>query len=660
MRKEQSSVSPSDEELLKELRTVSWIGTAAGVPDEEETGGKGQLYKSYNFRRCMYAICNQLGICNENLFVSERVCEKLGQTKIENKHVELNVALHAFIILDEDGLRILERHPIHVISYASSGAEENIKGIFCFVSHLQEFGRRCLVFMEPDKNVDFIMETILHIFRLNNKEHETEARVISKPFDSACNQVYPDHLYMNICNLPAAMGLDRQPWYHGEMERATAESMLHLEGDFLVRASPNTVNNFVLSGIANSVAKHFLLLDENDQKVRKQRQVFETIVELIEYHRGENVPIISEGSELHLIRPIMRRGNLFALLNYSMLLGRCLILALFMLLTVHPSYSLHILDTNVLCDQLIILSNLQSNFVFSVRFEEPFQGIIYSEKSFPNCIYVNASILTKSYYSIKIPLDACETSYNSDGNLENIVVVQESPHYLTENDRKYLLTCVPASTTPRYIINKIFSILSETVSFGGITVNSDVFTTIHATGISDSRVQYKVELKKVDSDGSLRSLDGPVLVGDEIVYVIRVNSEAVDTRIGHCWARDGQSTLQLSDEDGCSVQDRSEVWNQFERQKQGDELIFKNQIKAWAFPTSNEVNIFCNLHTCRVACFHVSCSERRFRRNVTAVEYEENGMIKMIKAGLFVHSGGKKWNRRKFALFLYSSNLIFC
>lgn len=86
-----------------------------------------------------------------------------------------------------------------------------------------------------------------------------------------CYDMFPfsDHLtYMNICNLPAALGLDRQPWYHGEMERAAAESVLRHEGDFLVRMSPNTANNFVLSGIANSVAKHFLLLDENDQKVK--------------------------------------------------------------------------------------------------------------------------------------------------------------------------------------------------------------------------------------------------------------------------------------------------------------------------------------------------------------------------------------------------------
>uniref|UniRef100_A0A915PXA0 SH2 domain-containing protein n=1 Tax=Setaria digitata TaxID=48799 RepID=A0A915PXA0_9BILA len=256
-------------------------------------------------RHCMYRICHQLGICKESSKPEERLLDKLGEVKIEHKDVELNVALHAFIILDKDGVRILERHPIHVISYASSGTEESIKGVFCFVSHVRELGRRCLVFMEPDKNVDFIMETILQIFRLNNKGHGSKLNTIAVTTPETSSNS-DDHIYINVCSVPAALGLDRQPWYHGEMERATAESMLRYEGDFLVRISPNTANNFVLSGIANSVAKHFLLLDENDKKVRKQQQVFETVVELIEYHRGENVPIISEGSELHLIRPIMR------------------------------------------------------------------------------------------------------------------------------------------------------------------------------------------------------------------------------------------------------------------------------------------------------------------------------------------------------------------
>lgn len=72
---------------------------------------------------------------------------------------------------------------------------------------------------------------------------------------------------MNICSLPVAKGLDKKIWFHGEIDRASAESLLRNEGDFLVRLSRSTTNNFVLSGFTNSVPKHFLLLDENDLKV---------------------------------------------------------------------------------------------------------------------------------------------------------------------------------------------------------------------------------------------------------------------------------------------------------------------------------------------------------------------------------------------------------
>lgn len=56
---------------------------------------------------------------------------------MENKNIELNVALHAFVILDGDGVRILERHPIDVISFASSGTEVRLlrsTRYICFIS----------------------------------------------------------------------------------------------------------------------------------------------------------------------------------------------------------------------------------------------------------------------------------------------------------------------------------------------------------------------------------------------------------------------------------------------------------------------------------------------------------------------------------------------
>ncbi|RCN30076.1 hypothetical protein ANCCAN_24157, partial [Ancylostoma caninum] len=56
-------------------------------------------------------------------------------------------------------------------------------------------------------------------------------------------------------------------------------------------------------------------------------------------------------------------------------------------------------------------------------------------------------------------------------------------------------------------------------------------------------------------------------------------------RIGRCWASDGKSELELSDNDGCSVQRSGEVWGDFEVSRDQKGTTFLNHIKAWAFPT---------------------------------------------------------------------------
>ncbi|VDM38995.1 unnamed protein product [Toxocara canis] len=350
-----------DKELLKDLETgltfpLMYLGF---VPIRESLKMLTDSAERENLtRHCMYLVCNELGLCDPNPRVDERLLafQKLDAPSVENRMVDLNVALKAFTIIDGDGVRILEHHPIDVISFASPGREEPLKGVLCFVSNVStEMGRRCLVFMEEDKNIEFIMDTMSKIFHLKNEGYGGQRKNSSEPsqpplafsvmelyapspevetaplpigaladgIPTWSSAVHPDRIqavlsidyqkrlfigreYVNVNTLPVARGLENEPWFHGEISRASAEALLHNEGDFLVRMSRNTARNFVLSGIANKVPKHFLLLDENDQKVRKQSQVFETIVQLIEHHRARNVPIISEGSELHLLRPIHR------------------------------------------------------------------------------------------------------------------------------------------------------------------------------------------------------------------------------------------------------------------------------------------------------------------------------------------------------------------
>ncbi|VDO46365.1 unnamed protein product [Brugia timori] len=130
-----------------------------------------------------------------------------------------------------------------------------------------------------------------------------------------------------------------------------------------------------------------------------------------------------------------------------------------------------------------------------------------------------------------------------------------------------------------------------------------------------------------------------------MVYIIRVSSLAIDARIGQCWARDEQSTLQLSDDNGCSMQLAGNVWNHFQRQQHHNIIIFQNQIKAWAFPTSNDVNIFCNLHTCHITCHHMPCNEQRQRRNVITMnnidDDDDDDDIHVIRTNFHVHNKHK-------------------
>lgn len=55
--------------------------------------------------------------------------------------------------------------------------------------------------------------------------------------------------------------LQNEIWFHGQISRAEAERLLEHDGDFLVRESPNSEAQFVLSGMQDNTKKHLLLID---------------------------------------------------------------------------------------------------------------------------------------------------------------------------------------------------------------------------------------------------------------------------------------------------------------------------------------------------------------------------------------------------------------
>ncbi|KAL4228070.1 SHC (Src y 2 domain containing) transforming protein [Mactra antiquata] len=97
-----------------------------------------------------------------------------------------------------------------------------------------------------------------------------------------------------------------EEWFHGNLTRKEAEKLLQNDGDFLVRQSSADTNQYVLSGRQNGVIKHLLLVDP-EGVVRTKDHSFDSVPHLIHFHRKQEIPIISQESELHLKQPISNK-----------------------------------------------------------------------------------------------------------------------------------------------------------------------------------------------------------------------------------------------------------------------------------------------------------------------------------------------------------------
>ncbi|XP_078386410.1 SHC-transforming protein 1-like isoform X1 [Cetorhinus maximus] len=97
--------------------------------------------------------------------------------------------------------------------------------------------------------------------------------------------------------------LMKEIWYRGRMSRQEAERLLIKDGDFLVRESMTTPDQYVLTGLQGGQAKHLLLVDPEGM-VRTKDRIFDSVSHLISYHVDNQLPIISSGNELYLKRTV--------------------------------------------------------------------------------------------------------------------------------------------------------------------------------------------------------------------------------------------------------------------------------------------------------------------------------------------------------------------
>lgn len=99
--------------------------------------------------------------------------------------------------------------------------------------------------------------------------------------------------------------LKSEIWFHGQISRADSERLLQKDGDFLVRESPASEGQYVLSGMQENMKKHLLLIDP-EGVVRTKDRMFQSVSHLINYHCENSLPIISAESALVLRTPIPR------------------------------------------------------------------------------------------------------------------------------------------------------------------------------------------------------------------------------------------------------------------------------------------------------------------------------------------------------------------
>uniref|UniRef100_A0A8R1EFH2 FZ domain-containing protein n=1 Tax=Caenorhabditis japonica TaxID=281687 RepID=A0A8R1EFH2_CAEJA len=192
-------------------------------------------------------------------------------------------------------------------------------------------------------------------------------------------------------------------------------------------------------------------------------------------------------------------------------------------------------------------AHILTDFLLKIKFDDVFHGTIQSRAGSPKCIYANGTLQPQIQYFLKIPLTGCSTKENGEGNLENEIEVIMDKEFNGETDKRFLLTCIPAAP--------VLKESQVTVSFGGITINSDATT---SSSIMDNQtVDYRVRVLD-GNDLNAKQLQRPLAVGDRVTYTVEMSKDQ-NGRIGRCWANDGISELPLSDSQGCSLQNSGEL-----------------------------------------------------------------------------------------------------
>ncbi|WKX91791.1 hypothetical protein Q1695_010095 [Nippostrongylus brasiliensis] len=263
----------------------------------------------------------------------------LGEPKITNLRIELNISTKALTIIHSDPKepdrlnRLIARHNINLVSVAAQGsAETGTADMFGYIAKLRnETDRRCHVFRFRD--VERVMHIIDDAIRLATLDLAPPMAPPIQPTSGIVNidpppfgfvlprqQLAPSPRAANRNNIPdrpspepgsredpnGILGTDLRDkqWFHGELSRAEAENLLREDGDFLVRTSANSPGQFILDGMEQGKHRHILLI--NDGVVQTMTNTFPSVSVLINYYYSNRLPVTTPESTVYLIHPILK------------------------------------------------------------------------------------------------------------------------------------------------------------------------------------------------------------------------------------------------------------------------------------------------------------------------------------------------------------------
>eukprot|EP00118_Oscarella_pearsei_P017395 m.171758 g.171758 ORF g.171758 m.171758 type:complete len:582 (+) comp39074_c0_seq6:92-1837(+) len=104
--------------------------------------------------------------------------------------------------------------------------------------------------------------------------------------------------------LPVPGSLEAEEWFHGQIARQQAESLLEEDGEFLVRESTSQAGQYVLTGLQGGKPRHMLLVDP-EGVVRTKDRSFDSVQHLIKHHLENGLPIVSSDSTVTLGQPVL-------------------------------------------------------------------------------------------------------------------------------------------------------------------------------------------------------------------------------------------------------------------------------------------------------------------------------------------------------------------